>query len=118
MLRTDRTALICDLAETYGVLNYRELPVETLAALAVGLREDSRIRMKMSGAKLDTITVLLTGILDRLSILAWQNTEDAVHGRNRPDSLLEKLLKEPEEKPTVFATPEEFERARSAFLKG
>lgn len=43
MILTDEDALICDLAETYNVLDYRALPVRTTAALASGLRADARI---------------------------------------------------------------------------
>ena len=44
MLAADRDALICDLAETYHVLDLTALPVPLLATLAAGLRGDSRIR--------------------------------------------------------------------------
>lgn len=43
MIRLDEDAVICDLAETYGVLNYRELPLQTVATLASGLHADARI---------------------------------------------------------------------------
>lgn len=43
MILTDEDALICDLAETYHVLDYRALPLKTAAALASGLRADARI---------------------------------------------------------------------------
>ena len=50
MIATDENALLCDLAETYGIFDFNALPVETLAALSFGLRENSRIKRKMSGA--------------------------------------------------------------------
>ena len=34
---------MCDLAETYGVLDMDALPARLVATLAAGLREDSRI---------------------------------------------------------------------------
>ena len=34
---------MCDLAETYGVLDMDALPAHLVATLAAGLREDSRI---------------------------------------------------------------------------
>lgn len=43
MIATDEDALICDLAETYHVFDYRGLPLKTAAALASGLRNDARI---------------------------------------------------------------------------
>lgn len=51
MLAADRDALICDLAETYRVLDYRALPVELLATLAAGLRPDARIWQKIAALR-------------------------------------------------------------------
>lgn len=88
MLSADEDALICDLAETYGIFDYRALPVRTMATLAVGLREDSRIKMHLIGAKIPRKDLLLAAIVDRLSLLVWFNTEDGRNGVNRPPSVL------------------------------
>lgn len=116
MIRTDETALICDLAETYGVLDYRALPLRTVAALSSGLRDSSRIKMKISGQRIDSETALLAAVVDRLSMLVWSRTKDAAKGRNKPESLLQKLIsgRQEEEKKDymVFRTPEDFEAAR------
>lgn len=48
MLSTDREAVICDMAETYGVFDYKTLPVPLLATLACGLRDNSRIKMRIA----------------------------------------------------------------------
>lgn len=88
MLSADEDALICDLAETYGIFDYRALPARTLATLAVGLREDSRIKMHLIGAKVPRKDLLLAAIVDRLSLLVWFNTEDGRNGVNRPPSVL------------------------------
>ena len=77
MIATDRTAWICDLAETYGVLNYKELPVDTLAALSVGLRDTSRIKMKLAGEKIASDIMLLAAAVDRLTFIAWTKTKAA-----------------------------------------
>lgn len=98
MLAADRDALVCDLAETYGVFDYRALPVSLLATLAVGLRENSRIKMRLSGSKVPRRDILLAAAVDRLSLLVWGMTEDAQHGRNRPDSLLDTLMGVEQEK--------------------
>lgn len=37
--------MICDLAEYYHIYDYKQLPVETLAILVYGLRDNSRIKM-------------------------------------------------------------------------
>ena len=43
MMAVNRDALICDLAETYGILDCQALPALLLATLSCGLRADSRI---------------------------------------------------------------------------
>lgn len=111
MLSADRDALICDLAEVYGIFNYRALPVALLATLSVGLREDARIKQKLSGTKLTKLEALAAAAVDRLSLLVWFNSEDGRKGENRPASILSALMgDEPEEKPVEgFETAEEFE---------
>ena len=82
-----------------------------LAALSVGLRDDSRIKMKLAGQKLTKLETLAAATVDRLSMLVWLNSEDGRKGENRPASVLGMLLgEEPEEKPVEgFETAEEFE---------
>lgn len=92
MVVLDETALICDFAEVYHVLDWRALPVRTAAALAAGLGADSRSMKKLSGAPADVQTLLLAMIADFVHILAWQNTRDGVKGRNVPQSILRALL--------------------------
>ena len=117
MLAVDRTALICDLAETYGILDYKVLPVETLAALSVGLRENSRIKMKLSGAKVKPDFLLLAAAVDRLSLLVWSKTKDAEKGRKRPKSLVEVLNgKKKESDVMAFNTAEEWEHAKAKII--
>ena len=69
MLAAGRDELACDLAETYGILDYRGLPARRLAVLAAGLREDSRIKLRMSGARVPLETLLLASIADALNAL-------------------------------------------------
>jgi len=107
---TDEDALICDLAETYGVMDMWSLPVLTVATLSIGLGGDSRIMRKMAGQPVNNNIILLAGILDRLSFLAWTKTKDAQTGRNRPVSVLNKLLngnKKPEREFEVFNSGDE-----------
>lgn len=101
MIETDEDALICDFAETYNVLNYKALPLNLAATLAVGLRADSRIMLKMSHQKIDYNVILRAAILDRLSFLAWSKTKDAETGKNRPESIVSKLMEEPKENDVV-----------------
>lgn len=119
MLANDRDALVCDLAETYGILDMKSLPVPLLATLASGLREDSRSRMLMSGTSLPPHTLLLAAAVDRLSLLVWAQTKDAAHGYNRPPSALGLLLGDtPPKKSTAYNSAAEYEAARLAILRG
>ncbi len=92
MVALDETALICDFAERYHVLDWRALPVRTAAALAAGLEADSRIAKRISGAAADVQTMLLAMITDALHVIAWQNTKDGVKGRNPPKSIVQAIL--------------------------
>ena len=114
MISMDRAALTCDLAETYGLLNWEAVPVATLAMLAVGLRENSRIKMRLSGRPTSTETLLLAAALDRLSTLVWFQTKDGQAGTNRPKSLVAVLLGDTQETSRdvqSYETSEEFEQA-------
>lgn len=97
MISADEDALICDLAETYHIYDYRALPVSYVAALACGLGEDSRIKRIISGQKVSTQTMLLAAIADRLGLLCWMQSEDARDGHNRPKSILDAMLAGAEE---------------------
>ena len=112
MICADREALACDLAETYGIFDLRALPVSTLATLAVGLREDSRIKRKLLGNQITITEMLLAAVFDKLSILAWLWSKDGQTGDNRPESLLSAILGEKTESSgaaQAFETGEEFE---------
>ena len=114
MVSVDRDALLCDFAETYGIYDFRALPVSTLATLAVGLRDDSRIKMHMHGAKISRIETLLAAAVDRLSMLWWAKTEDGRNNANRPKSMLSILLDEPDKQENnveAFDSGDEFESA-------
>ena len=120
MLRADREALMCDLAETYGVFDLSALPVPTLAVLATGLRDDSRIKMRLSGTSVPRRDLLLAAAVDRLSFLVWGMSEDAKRGTNRPKSLVAALLDKAEGCSDVmtFDSPNDFEAAWAAVTGG
>ena len=69
MIRLDEDALICDLAETYHIYDYRSLPLKTVATLSAGLRDDSRIKLKAAEASVGLDTVILAAIADNLTML-------------------------------------------------
>ena len=66
MIREDEDALICDLAETYQVYDYRSLPLRLVATLAAGLREGSRILSNTTEVKASTENTILAIIADNL----------------------------------------------------
>lgn len=117
MIDLDEDALICDLAETYGIYDYRQLPAQQVAVFAFGLKEDSRIKMALSNQKVPFETLLMASTLDRLSTLVWFKTKDGQKGANRPAMIAQKLIGEEKERDEmVFSSGEEFEAYRQRIL--
>lgn len=120
MWKADADALRCDLAETYHIYDLEALPITTVALLACGLRDNSRIKMKLTGAKVSDEIMLLAHAVDRLGLLVWAQTKDGAKGRNRPVSIAEHILNgdtSNTKKGDVFNTPEEFWAARQAIIE-
>ncbi len=120
MISVDEDALICDLAETYHIHDYKQLPVTKVAVFSCGLRDNSRIRMKLSGQKIPFDTVLLASMTDALKLIWWSKTKDGEKGKNAPTSITEKLFESgPKVKnEVVFDSGEDFERMRQHLLGG
>lgn len=120
MIEIDEDALICDLAETYKIYDYRQLPPTRVAVFVIGLNDNSRIKMKLSGQKVSMDTLILAGISDKVNTLVWFQTEDGQKGRNRP-ALLTDLLTEnttdSSEDMVVFGSGEDFIKARNELIK-
>lgn len=117
----DEDALLCDMAETYGIYDLESLPVLTIAKLACGLRANSRIRCKQAGLNVTFDTFLMGMICDQLNWLAWTHTKDGQHNRNRPKRFADSMLAhetEPREKIVAFDSPEDFLAARAKLLGG
>lgn len=118
MFAVGEDELICDLAETYRIYDYEQLPLKTVAAFAIGLRDDSRIKMKLSGAKVPTNTLLLAQIADAMNTLVWMNSKDCRNNSKRPKSLVEAIMNPKQnEKPMKFKNGAEFETYRNALLR-
>ena len=113
MIRLDEDALICDLAETYNILDYKKLALNKLAILACGLRDDSRIKLKMSENILSPNQFLLAGIQDRLSLLVYSKTKDAEKGTNYPKLIFDNL----ENRINGFTSGEDFMKERERIMK-
>lgn len=92
MLRTDRNALICDFAETYGIYDIYSFKASYIAVLACGLDDNSRIKRKINGIRASTTDLLLSLILDMTNTLVWMNSKDAMEGRNRPKSVYRSIM--------------------------
>lgn len=119
MIYLDEDSLICDLAETYHIYDYRALSPSLAGVLACGLRDNSRIKMLMSGQKIDMDRMLRAGILDRLSTLVWHNTEDGQTGVNPPDSVLSSLMGVKKETDNLsFNSGAELEEYRKRLING
>ena len=117
MIATDEDALICDFAETYSIYDYRSLPVRLVATYSAGLRENSRIKMKMRGDVLGDSDRLLIGMIyDTLIRIGWL-------GEGEPPSVVDAMygeLPEPvEQKKELrsYASPEEYEQARKNLIE-
>ena len=121
MIALDEDALVCDLAETYQIYDYKQLPLNEVAVFAYGLRDDSRIKQMMSDQIVPLETTLLASIVDRLSLSLWLQTKDGQKGVNRPASIADQLIKrdksENDDKDyLVFESGEDFENYRKALL--
>lgn len=118
MIATDESALICDLAETYGIFGYKRVPVKTLGILATGLGHNSRIMLKLSEQNYDLNTMLLASIADSLHNIIYifsgdKNTEP-------PESYVEALTNNESEKRSqyeTFETASDFEKRRNELVR-
>lgn len=110
MLSVDREALICDLAETYHIYDYKSLPCSMVAIFAYGLRDNSRIKMILNNSKYTLETILSASAVDKLSLLLWTKTQDGQNGINRPDLIVNELLGEHQSETEEFVTGDDFEK--------
>lgn len=113
-MSVDQDALICDFAEIYGIYDLRGVPVFTLATLAAGLRENSRIKMRLSGIGISRMEALAAAAVDRLSMLCWAQTEDGQRNENPPKSMISILLNQEEgqeRKVQTYKNGRDFDRA-------
>jgi len=120
MIKVDEDALICDLAEIYQIYDYKQLPPTRVAVFACGLRDDSRIKMKLNNQNVPTKILLLAGISDRLGRLVWFQTKDGQEGNNPPVSLVNLLINGSDEKDDVviFDSGEDFNNVRKRLIGG
>lgn len=114
-IRECEDEMICDLAETYHVLNYKEYPPLLVGTLVFGLKDNSRVKLFLSDQKQPLDRILFARMVDELSFLSWANTKDGQKNRNRPKSVLQTLLGiEKKEEYATFDTYEEFQQMWNA----
>lgn len=90
-----------------------------MAVFCIGLKEDSRIKLRLANQRVGINTMLLALMADRLGLLVWSKTKDGQKGRNQPRSLVDSLnhvIKEPET--MVFESSEDFERMKNEIIEG
>ena len=115
MINASEDALICDLAETYHIFDYRSLPVKLVATLSAGLRDESRSKMLLANVPVTQDTFLLAVIADRIEDFR----RIFVKSKEPPVSIANALLnKEKKAKRNVvgFRTVEEFEATRARII--
>lgn len=116
MMNVDKTALICDLAETYRIYDTHGIKARYIATLACGLKADSRIKTKMAGVNmLPPNSLLYALIVDELRLIRYWLIGDK---KNKPQfvtELMENGL--PEKELEGFDTVKEFEAKRREIIE-
>lgn len=110
--------MICDLAETYQIYDYRRVPGRLLGILVAGLGADTRIGRKINGVRGDVADVLLAQILDGVRFLCWAQTQDGRKGRHRPQSIASDFFVSEDTKKPKKISIEEFYKMRQKVATG
>lgn len=104
-------AVICDLAQVYGIFSYNEHSCRLIATLVSGLGENSRIAREECGISVSQEMLMLAHIADRLGAIIALLTQSEM-----PESLFENLTgtkKKKEKKEYIsYYSPEDFIRER------
>ncbi|MBM6879319.1 hypothetical protein H6A09_01375 [[Clostridium] spiroforme] len=118
MLNCDKYALECDLAEVYHIYDIKELPLRKVALFSAGLRDDSRIKMKMNDMIYPFEKLVIADIADKLALMIWQR--GGAKESNRPELMLPKLLgiEKKDNDVISFSSKEDFEKRRKEIMRG
>ena len=108
MINLNEDALICDLAETYHIFDYRSLPVKLVATLSAGLRDNSRIKLQTAEASVELETIILAAIADNLAMMRAGFGKDK---QGKPFLFTDAIMGESKQKVKGFKTASEFEAA-------
>ena len=113
MINLNEDALICDLAETYTIYDYRSLPVRLVATLSAGLRDNSRIKLLMADSSVSLETYILASIADNLALL---RAGFGKSNKEKPFLFTDAISEKTNKKSVVgFRTASEFEAALARF---
>lgn len=120
MLASDEDALICDMAETYHILDIWALPVELLATLASGLRENARIWFKMNGLREIPTEIVLPQLADTITLIMYALAGGSSKGIEKPELFMEAMRGQTAKKKESkgFDTGEDFMAYRKRILEG
>lgn len=120
MIAADEDALICDLAETYHILDYKALPLRLISTLAAGLPLYSRSKSGDSCRGADLRLLICARAADRLGEIEWMLAGNPDMGR--PASLTAALLGQAPEEASGgiegFDSPEDLMKALYGETKG
>lgn len=75
LLKEGEDEIICDLAETYNIYDYKGMSPSLVATLVLGLNDNSRIKRKITGSKISLDQMLYALMVDNLQYLAWTKTK-------------------------------------------
>ena len=110
--------MICDLAETYQIYDYRGVPGRLLGILTAGLRENSRVGRIINGVRGDVSDVLLAQILDGVRFLCWAQTGDARKGKNYPKMVASEFFVSEDKNKVKSTSIDDFEKIRKKITGG
>lgn len=119
MIKKYEDLIICDLAETYNIYDYKSHPINRVAIFVYNLRPNSRLKMKLADTDVDLTEILLARLLDINSLLLWSKTKDGQKGINRPESVTEMITnKKKDTNYHKFKSGKDFEEMRRKIMKG
>lgn len=118
MIKKYEDELICDLAEVYSIYDYKSQPPLRVAIFCMGLRSDSRVKLKLTNSTFTFDEKLKAQMVDYLAMLWWSKTEDAQKNKNKP-KLISKMLDGEIEKDNIesFTDGKDFETYRNELIK-
>ena len=117
-MASDRGDFICDLAETYGIYDYRKVPVHLLGTYAAGLGHNTRIGMKRRGVTAPADVILLAQLYELILTIAWSFKKKKESLPKTPlDEFIVGEKAETKKELKGFSSANAFEQERQKILK-